>query len=512
MSTLYYYSCLIAVILSTSIHSSYGHEHHHAKILIQPFEVMDSFHSHFMDSLTLFLTNYYDVTLMAEEKTAAGIRSYINVKYLTYQGPTAKLIVDDQSLSPITIVRKVKSKTEEVMRARYGSPAMLDTIKAGNYSLFIYNSMDYGSAAVCQYLDIPCIQVITSGTGSVHNPLSLELMNSVPYMLTEYSDLHSMGKRLVNTLFYLSDHYMRTLYFYPGMVNVVKEAGLLKAHEGGNFLSMAANIPDSTLIYTNNALDCCAKLPPSYSRVGGAFLSNTRLEPWYQALMDGAIDGVVVVAFGKAAHIVGDDSLKMMLETFSMLNQTVLWALGGKANVFNTIKDFPSNVHITKSLPQNALLAHPNTHLLITHGGHGSTTEAIYHGIPIVAIPFAMDQKTNAKSLADNLGMGVVIDSQTLTADQILSTITHTLRTDTYKSHAMMASHRFRQCEPYPERNILDAIHRSIHSAKYPGHSNRVKHWILLLSWDVLFVFIVTPFLLVISMQKLCSKAVLKSM
>ena len=46
-------------------------------------------------------------------------------------------------------------------------------------------------------------------------------------------------------------------------------------------------------------------------------------------------------------------------------------------------------------VPQQDVLAHPNTRLLVSHGGLASLTESIYHQTPLLGIPASNDQKQN---------------------------------------------------------------------------------------------------------------------
>lgn len=511
-------TCLSSIIfpdVATATESYRSHDgKFEQKIIVQPFEVMESFHSHFMNSLAIFLSQYYKVSVIAEEThmfTTKHISGIQDLQFIQYQAskllhqPVMMNIKDDGQL-PIKIIQHIKTKGEEIMRMRYSDPGLMNTLKGGNYSLLIYNSMDYGTAALCQHIDIPCIQVITSGTGGVHNPYSLELVNSMPYMLTEFTELNSLGKRIVNTMFYLFDHYLRVLYFYPGIANIAKEVGLFKQNDNIDYLKFAAETPHSTFIYTNNAIDCHTDLPASYIRVGGALLSNNQLEKSFQTLMDRSIDGVILIAFGRGATIITQQTVRLMIEVFGKLNHTVLWSAGSQIEAFGNTSDIPSNVYIFKSLPQNALLAHPNMHLFVTHCGQGSTTEAIYHGVPILATPLRMDQKTNAVRLTKQLGMGIEADIHSLTAGELYSKIKHILSTSEYKTNAIMASHAFRQCDRYPELNILNTITDAIHSLPKESSSGaRPRHWLRIISIDVLLVFLSFLVFVVACLLKLCS-------
>ncbi|CAK0786592.1 hypothetical protein CVIRNUC_009806 [Coccomyxa viridis] len=63
-------------------------------------------------------------------------------------------------------------------------------------------------------------------------------------------------------------------------------------------------------------------------------------------------------------------------------------------------------VQVVTWVPQNDILAHPNLRAFLSHVGINSMYEAIYHGKPIVGMPFFGDQPSNAdRVVAKGLGL-----------------------------------------------------------------------------------------------------------
>lgn len=87
----------------------------------------------------------------------------------------------------------------------------------------------------------------------------------------------------------------------------------------------------------------------------------------------------------------------------------------------------PSNVLISKWLPQDDILAHSNVKLFISHCGLGSVAEANYHGVPIVGMPIGIDQLTNADKVVKE-GWGVKIDFANLKENDLLLAIQQVLK------------------------------------------------------------------------------------
>lgn len=85
----------------------------------------------------------------------------------------------------------------------------------------------------------------------------------------------------------------------------------------------------------------------------------------------------------------GADRINEILIAFQNLPRyTFLW----KFETEDLPKFIPDNVIIRKFVPQNDILAHPNTKLFVSHCGLLSMQESIWHGVPILGTPIFVDQ------------------------------------------------------------------------------------------------------------------------
>lgn len=112
----------------------------------------------------------------------------------------------------------------------------------------------------------------------------------------------------------------------------------------------------------------------------------------------------------------------IFIKVFSKLPQKVIWK-------FEENIPMPDNVLIDSWLPQSDILGHPNVKVFITHGGLLGTTESVYHGVPVIGMPFFGDQKRNIKT-ASQAGWGAQLDYYNITESSLTWALNEILNND----------------------------------------------------------------------------------
>ncbi len=78
-------------------------------------------------------------------------------------------------------------------------------------------------------------------------------------------------------------------------------------------------------------------------------------------------------------------------------------------------------------MPQQDLLGHPRAKLFINHGGLNSKQEAVYHGVPFIALPIFSDQPINAQR-AEADGYAIRLDWNSLNGQIFFDAIQEILK------------------------------------------------------------------------------------
>ncbi|ELU08195.1 hypothetical protein CAPTEDRAFT_74773, partial [Capitella teleta] len=134
---------------------------------------------------------------------------------------------------------------------------------------------------------------------------------------------------------------------------------------------------------------------PNMLACGGMATKPARplTDPWTRIVAE-AQNGIVLVSLGSIASTFPTEISRKLLKSFSQLKRTVIWR-------FNNEDDLkvPSNVFVSEWIPQNDLLAQPKVKVFITHCGNNGQFEAVYHAVPMVAMPIFGDQFHNAKRM-----------------------------------------------------------------------------------------------------------------
>jgi MGT family glycosyltransferase len=101
----------------------------------------------------------------------------------------------------------------------------------------------------------------------------------------------------------------------------------------------------------------------------------------------------------------------------------------------------PQNVEVAPFFPQLAVLEH--TSVFLSHTGVNSTMEALYLGVPLVSIPQMPEQALNGDRVAE-LGLGVRLDTATVTARLLRDTVDRVARDPVVRANVTEMGERLR--------------------------------------------------------------------
>ncbi|TGZ54207.1 UDP-glucuronosyltransferase 1-9 [Temnothorax longispinosus] len=258
----------------------------------------------------------------------------------------------------------------------------------------------------------------------------------------------SLWLRAWNALYYIVDDLIRDYYYLPIIQQLTEE---YLGHAIRPLHEIEKDRINIVLINTHPALEPAIPLPPNTLEIAG--LNAQAIEPIagevvatypedVRVFLDGAKNGAVVISLGTNVKwkTIGLDKVETVILALSKLKQRVLW----KLDIEVPFK-IPDNVMIVKWIPQSL-------RAVWTHGGLLSTQENIWKGIPMIVMPFFMDQKFNTEILVAK-GVGIYLDIKILSTQSILHAVEEILYNESYTKNMKQLSREFRD-RPLPPLDL----------------------------------------------------------
>merc|ERR1719153_221947 len=263
--------------------------------------------------------------------------------------------------------------------------------------------------------------------GNIENP------SYMPELQMPFVEPLTFAQRLGNTINYaLQDYDCLGRFWWPIFFNI---DGVLDL----DLLFKQIKSMDILLTCSHYVTQSAQVTPPNIIEIGGVHcVPGKPLPQNLQQILEEAPKGVILVSFGSAVKPsqMTKERRAIFLEVFSQLEEyTIIWKWDEEE-----VEGLPSNVVLSKWLPQQDLLAHPNLRVFVTHGGLLSLQEALYHKTPLVGIPLGNDQKPNMLR-AQSRGYALLCDWGSLTTTSLVSSI-QTALTSTEMKRSLDEQHR----------------------------------------------------------------------
>ncbi|CAH1399790.1 unnamed protein product [Nezara viridula] len=245
-----------------------------------------------------------------------------------------------------------------------------------------------------------------------------------PQQVTHFSHPMSFAEKLQNLFYNLYNYYR--YHKYVNFLDASSKDVLGKSNPHVLEIAKSAAV---ALVNAHPIIDTPKYYSPAIIHIPGFHIDETKkLDAETQEFLDGAKHGAIYFSLGTNLHssLMSEDRINIFLNVFKKLKQRVLW----KFEVPN-IKNLPENIKISKWFSQNDVLAHPNVKLFISHCGLMSTQEAIYHGVPIISMPFWMDQHSLTRKLLKK-GVAIPLSYAELSENSVQEAIEKILTNNSY--------------------------------------------------------------------------------
>ncbi|TMW48127.1 hypothetical protein DOY81_006800 [Sarcophaga bullata] len=323
--------------------------------------------------------------------------------------------------------------TETVLK----SPAVQNLLRTESFDLVIIEVVRTDAwYSFGRHFNAPMIGLSSYGTDTIIDELmgNMSPLAYVPLMTAGLTEHMTYRERLTNVVLTFID------YLHMRLVEIPNQKRLLQRympHIKEDLLDLRTNF---SLMLLNQHFSLSFPRPyvPNMVEVGG-FQIHYKPQPLPKEITDfinSSPDSIIYFSMG--SNVKSKDfppnTLKMICEVFASLPVKVLWKFED-----SVLPGKPKNVYISSWFPQPDILAHPQVKLFISHGGLLSSTEALYHGKPMLGLPVFFDQHMNVRKAVQS-GYALSMDFANLSRDQFKATILELLENPKYINNAKTKS------------------------------------------------------------------------
>jgi len=265
-----------------------------------------------------------------------------------------------------------------------------------NYDCLIYELLFFPGKALAAELGIPCYRLISTFALNRHL-LRVLGQTGGPYLTALFR-----SERLCTALsrLFLPKFSLREKNLAEALVREAPPHNFIYTLR--DFQPEEACFPESNYHFVGPAVDDRAEEPFSFEKSGNP---------------------IVYISFGTLMH--ADKRFwKKLIAAFAGKRVEVVCSVGSEKLV-RALGDLPSNVRAFAKVPQLTLLS--RAALFVTHGGMNSVNEALYYGVPMIVLPFGLDQPLVGREL-QRRKLGRVIAPRELTAARLWRTAKELLR------------------------------------------------------------------------------------
>ena len=181
-------------------------------------------------------------------------------------------------------------------------------------------------------------------------------------------------------------------------------------------------------------------LPPRHHYVGPLIWESEQSAPTY---LDEPGDPWVLVTLSSLAQ---DDTpiARAALDGFATLPVRVLLTTGG-SHPLADLGELPENARAEDYVSHAAALVRSKA--LISHAGHGSVMKALWHGVPMVLVPWGRDQPGVA-ARAEHLGVARVVPRNSIDAHTLAQVARQVIDDPAFSEAAQRHSGRLKATDP----------------------------------------------------------------